>query len=817
MLKKASKPKEVPVDKLKWQCQQDIFNFKTTDELKEKLSIIGQRRAVNALQLGLNIESPGYNIFVTGLVGTGRKTAVKQLIEKTERINKIPDDKIYVYNFKQADVPKLIRLPAGKGKVFKEKMEKLVNYLIDNMALIFESEEYQRKKKRIIEEYQAKQRELISRFENEVNREGFTMVQVRIGQFVKPEIVPVINSQATSFQDLSVLVEKNEFPKEKFEELKKKSIELSERFEEIFEELRGIEKKVAERLKLLDNETIAPVIEHEIAEIRESVKNEQVDKYLDEVKNHILNNLDKFRKKNSAEDEQSSSAPQEFQDIDPFLEYRVNLLIDNSDAKKAPVIFEQSPTYKNLFGTIEVISSDNGRWQTDFTRIKAGSLLKADGGFLIIEALDALTEPGVWQTLKRTLKNQKVIIQDYAPFYLISVTTLKPEPIECDVKVIMIGDPHLYQLLYNYDEDFKKIFKIRADFDSVMEITPETIMEYAYFIKKISTQEKLRPFDKSAVAGVVEYGARIAERQNKLSTEFNNIADILREANYWAAKDNSKVVSLKHIEKAIEEKYERSRLLEEKIQELIENKTIMIDTEGFVIGQVNGLSVLDTGEYSFGIPSRITAKTSVGSSGIIDIEREVKLSGKIHSKGVLILSGYLRSKYAQNKPLVMSASICFEQSYSAVDGDSASSTEIYALLSSLSELPINQGIAVTGSVNQKGEIQAVGGINQKIEGFFKVCKLKGLTGKQGVIIPEQNVGDLRLNKEVIEAVRNGMFHIYPVKTIDQGIEILTGVKAGVLGKNGRYEKGTVNYLVDKKLEELAKKWSRFRSGKGDVY
>jgi len=399
---------------------------------------------------------------------------------------------------------------------------------------------------------------------------------------------------------------------------------------------------------------------------------------------------------------------------------------------------------------------------------------------------------------------------------MISLTALKPEPIECDVKVAMVGDTFLYHLLYNHDEDFKKIFKVRADFDYVTNVRRESIMEYATFVKKIVSNEKLRPFDKNAVAAVVEYGVRLAGKQSKLSTQFNTIADILREANYWAEKDGNSQVTENHVEKAIENKMDRSRLIEEKIHEMIEDGTIMIDTEGSVIGQVNGLSVYDTGDYSFGRPSRITAKASVGDSGIINIEREAELSGRIHNKGVLILEGYLRSKYAQDKPLAMSASLCFEQSYSGVEGDSASSTEVYALLSTLAELPLRQDISVTGSVNQKGEIQPIGGVNQKIEGFYEVCKAKGLTGTQGVMIPHRNINDLMLRRDVIDAVRQGKFHIYPVRTIDQGIEILTGVEAGERKEDGTYEQGTVNYLVDQKLREFADKWKSFRTGEGKM-
>ena len=809
-MKKAENFHELPAEKLRWRCDPKSLDFESTDEIEACPDIIGQKRAVNALRLGLDIESLGYNIFVSGLVGTGRKTAINCLLGETARSKRLPDDKLYVNNFKNPDMPRLIRLPAGQGRSFKKDMDELVEYLTKNIPSIFESEYYQRRKKEITEDQNNKMREIFKSFEKEVAKENFAVIQLQIGLFARPAIVPVIEGKPVNFDQLTTLAEKGELTQSKLEKLEEKHSELIDRMETVFKEIRGIEKTVQGGFKSLDSEVITPLVKNRIEEIREKYKNDKVNRYLEEVKENILDNLDKFGGKPEEQARPVIGMP--IIEGDPFLEYRVNLLVDNFGAKKAPVIFETSPTYRNLFGTVEVSPERFGHWRADFTKIKAGSFLRADGGFLIIEALDALIEPGVWPTLKRTLRNRKVEIQNYFPFYMLSLTALKPEPIECDVKVAMVGDIYLYHLLYTHDEDFKKIFKVRADFDSVMDVERESIMEYANFVKKIISNEKLRPFDRNAVSAIVEYGVRLAGKQNKLSTQFNTLADILREANYWAEKDQSSQVTGTHVDKAIEEKMDRSRLIEEKIQEMIEEGTIMIDTQGSVIGQVNGLSIYDTGDYSFGRPSRITARTSVGDSGIINIEREAELSGKIHSKGVLILAGYLRSKYAQNKPLAMSASLCFEQSYSGVEGDSASSTEVYALLSALSELPLRQDIAVTGSVNQKGEIQPIGGVNQKIEGFYEVCKAKGLTGTQGVMIPYQNINDLMLRKDVINAVNEGKFHIYPVKTIDQGIEILTGLASGQRQADGSYETDTVNYLVDRKLQEFANRWKAFRLG-----
>jgi lon-related putative ATP-dependent protease len=555
-------------------------------------------------------------------------------------------------------------------------------------------------------------------------------------------------------------------------------------------------------LKEWDSQSITPLIQGGISGVREKFSYPNIPEYLNDIEKNLISNIELFKG-------QKKEQREVVELIDPFLPFRANLLIDNSELKGAPVVIETNPNYLNLFGSIEVATARYGILNTDFTKIKAGSFLKANGGFLVMNALDALIEPGVWTTLKRTLRNQTLEIQNYAALFMISTTRLKPQPIKCNVKVVMIGDAYTYNLLYYLDEDFKKIFKVKAEFDSEMKIDDSTIKDYITFIRKISEDDKLQPFDKSGIAAVIEYGARLAGKQKKISTRFHIIADVLREASYWAKKDNKKTVNREHVDKAINERFERVSLIEDKIQELIEEGTIMIDTEGKVVGQVNGLSVYDMGEFAFGKPTRITARTSVGRAGVINIEREADLSGRTHNKGVLILGGFMRGKYAQKKPFSLSASIAFEQSYSGVEGDSASSTEVYAILSSLSKLPLRQDIAVTGSINQKGEIQPIGGVNEKIEGFFDVCKAKGLTATQGVIIPYQNTQGLMLRDDVIEAVKQGKFHIYPVKTIDEGIEILTGVKAGETREDGTFEKDTVNFLVDQELQRLAQSWKSF--------
>lgn len=807
-LKKSKKKfKEVPVSKLRWTCGTDVFKFKSTKNLKVCNTIIGQDKAVKALRMGLDIEGVGYNVFVTGAVGTGRTTSVKCLLEEVGKKERIPDDKCYVNNFANPDMPRLMSLPAGKGKLFKKDMDELVKDLVKSIPLIFESESYQNQRNKLVDKYREIEKKLVSGFEKKVKKQGFILVQVQVGPFSKPEIAPLVDGKPASIEQLQKLVGKGEFSEEKLEKLTKKRSQLNEELGDIFRETRSIEKKARKELLALDTAAVLPFIKQNIDEIKEKYHKKELNKYLDEVMSSLLENLDLFKGKPEEQTQTVAGlpAPQK----DPFLDYRVNVLVDNSDTKGAPVVFETSPSYKNLFGTIERSLYGSGQWSTDFTKIKAGSILSGDGGYLVLNALDTLIQPGVWPAMKRALRNRTVEIETYDPFYLFTVSALKPEPIKVDLKVIMIGDPFIYHLLYERDEDFKKIFKVRADFDWEMRISSKTVKEYALLITKVCADEKLKPFDKSGVAAVVEFGARVAGRQNKLTTRFNEVSDVLREACYWAEKAGSDHVTAKYVEKAIEERIDRVDLVEEKIQEMIEQGSIMIDTRGSVVGQVNGLSVYSTGEYMFGRPSRITAKTSVGRAGIINIEREAQLSGPTHNKGVLILSGYLRGKYAQDKPLTMSASLCFEQSYGGVDGDSASSTEVYALLSALSELPIKQDLAVTGSVNQKGEIQPIGGVNQKIEGFFQVCKARNLTRTQGVIIPAQNVGDLMLRKEVVDAVNDGKFHIYPIENIEEGIELLTGVEAGIMKKDGTYPERSVNYLVDRKLREYAARWKHF--------
>ncbi|HVP36138.1 MAG TPA: ATP-binding protein [Terriglobales bacterium] len=813
-MSKKSKYEELTIEKLRWKCDPNSLKLDSTEDIEACEGIIGQDRAIRALRLGLDIKSMGYNIFVTGLVGTGRTTTIKHLLEKLEKGEKTPDDKCYVNNFKNSDLPKVISLPAGKGVVFKKDMDDLVSILAKDITGIFESEVYQRRKKEVISSYQERQKKLVGEFEKKVAKEGFALVQVQLGPFVKPDLEPLIENKPVPIGKLERLVEEGKFSQEHLNSINEKYSELGEEMEKVFRETRAVSKELEQALYNLDKEIISPLVKEHIQEIRTKYEgNKKIEEYLNEVQEDILSEYEKFREKKEEQPEGSLPGLPLLQPEEPFREYEVNVLIDNSETRGIPIIIETSPSYRNLFGTIERSVDRLGAGRADFTKIRAGSFLRANGGYLVLNALDAVVEPGVWQALKRTLRNGIVEIQTYDPFYFFSASALKPEAIKSEVKVVMIGDPYIYQTLYNMDDDFRKVFKIKADFDLVMPKRDDTIWEYATFIRKVCRDENLNHFDKGAVASVVEYGVRLAGRQNKLSTRFNVVADLIRESNYWATTLNAKMVTTEHVEKAIEEWKRRVNLPEDKIQEMIDEGVIMVDTQGKVVGQVNGLSIYDLGEYMFGKPTRITSRTSVGRAGVINIEREAELSGRTHNKGVLILTGFLQGRYAQDKPLVMNASICFEQSYSGVDGDSASSTEIYGILSSLSELPIRQDTAVTGSVNQKGEIQPIGGVNQKIEGFYDVCQAKGLTGTQGVIIPYQNIEDLMLRPDVVKSVEEGKFHIYPIKTIDEGIEILTEVKAGARKEDGNFDEGTVNYLVDKKLKEFAAKWREFSAEK----
>jgi ATP-dependent Lon protease len=756
----------------------------------------------------------GYNIFVTGIAGSGRLSTVRKLLEEISgKDGNIPDDLCYVNNFKNTEAPILLKFKAGLGKKIKKDVHDLIETLKKEVPRLFEGQDYINRKKEIMEEYEKKGKGFFKELDKRVRNEGFTLVDIQIGEMKRPEVLPLIDDKPMHLDQIEEMVEKGRFPKKEFEEMKKKQESLRGEIDQIFLELRDLQKEILRNTEEMDRLMFLRMATDLVAPLKGRYKSERVENFFDDMLEDMGENLRIF---SAQTQEAMQGLPFAIPQGDAFQPYGVNLLVDNAKEKGPPVIIESYPTYRNLFGSIERVVDRSGIWRTDFSKIKAGSFIKANGGYLVLNLLDAAMEPGVWPAVKRSLKTSKMEIQTYDPFYLFTTTGLKPEPIEMDVKVVIISSVHLYHMLMAHDEDVPKIFKVRADFDNSMDKDEESINKIAEFIKMKVDEDNLRPFDKTAVAALVEQAVRMSGRQEKISTSFPALTDIIRESEYWAGKDKKKKVTAKHVDKAIEAKIYRSSRVEEYLQEMIERETLMIDFEGEKVGQVNGLAVYNMGDYMFGKPSRITASTAMGRAGIINIEREADMSGNTHNKGVLILGGYLRNKYAQNKPLSISASIAFEQSYAGVDGDSASSTEIYALLSNLSGVPVKQYIAITGSMNQRGEIQAIGGVNEKIEGFYDCCMKKGLTGKQGVMIPKSNIKDLMLRKDVVAAVKKGKYHVYAVKNIDEGIEILTGKKAGGVNPDGSYPKGTINYLVNNKLMELAEGLSRFgKNNKGN--
>jgi lon-related putative ATP-dependent protease len=799
--------KEVPLDKLRWRLDKSELPFKTTEELEPLDEIIGQKRGVEAFKFGAGIKQQGYNIFVTGQAGTGRLSTVRKLLKEISREKgDIPDDLCYVNNFKDVEAPVLLRLKASQGRQFKKDIQNFIEALKKEVPLLFESPDYINRKKEIMDEYENKGKGFFKELDKRVRAEGFSLVDIQIGQIKRPEIMPLIDGNPMPLDQVEELVEKGRFPKEEFEAKKKKQQALRDEVNQIFLELRDLQKEIQRNTEEMDRILFTQMAKGLMDPIRTQYADKKIETYLNDMMEDMGANLSLFI---GQPQQNILGLPFNVPQGDPFQPYYVNLFVDNGDQKGPPVVIESYPTYRNVFGSIERVVDRNGIWRTDFSKIKAGSFIQANGGFLVLNLLDAAMEPGVWPALKRSLKTNKMEIQTYDPFYLFTTTGMKPEPIDMDAKVVIIANNYLYYLLTAYDEDVPKIFKVRADFDTVMNRDSEAIIKLARFIKMKTEKEKLRPFDRGAVALIAEHAVRMTGRQEKISTGFPVLTDIIREADYWAGTGNKPVVTEEHVQKAIDSRIYRTNMIEEHLQEMIDRGTLMIDLEGEVVGQVNGLAVYSMGDLMFGKPSRITATTSMGRAGIINIEREADLSGATHNKGVLILGGYLRKRYAQDKPMTISASIAFEQSYGGVDGDSASSTEIYALLSSLSGVPLKQYIAVTGSMNQKGEVQAIGGVNEKIEGFFDCCKAKGLNGMQGAMIPASNVKDLMLRKDVVEAVKKGKFSIYAVRTIDEGIEILTGKKAGEIKEGGAFPKGTINSLVNERLKDLAEGLGKF--------
>jgi len=800
------KHETLPPEKLRWRCDPAQIPFETTADIEPLDGAFGQERAVRALRMGVELTASGYNIFVCGLSGMSRGGMLVRMIEETHPQCELAPDRCYVNNFKNADRPRLLTLPRGQANAFKKEVDSGIDFLRRRIPQVFEGEPFQRQKTRIVERFTQREKELMDDFTRRIAREQFALGRMQVGAVALPEIFPVLEGQMVPIEEIPKMVQDGKIENAAAEELERKYDQFRQEFTVVYRKTLSLSRELASEMSYLEQEAASVLVDGVIEELKEKYQSTQISEYLEEVRHHILDNLEPFKEREGEDDQPSSDgggSKQERGDRDPFRVYGVNVILAHSEQEKCPVVFETIPTYANVFGTIHRSYDSRGGWNSDFMDLRGGSMLRADGGFLVMYALDALTETGVWRTLKRTLNHGKLEIQPVDVFFPFASAVLKPEPIDVHTKIILIGDRDLYELLYDFEDDFKKIFKVRVEFDEEMKWSDEVVRQYGGRLRKLVDEERLLHFDRTAVAAILEYGVRQAGRRGKITTRFFDLADLARESSYAARHNGHGVVSAEDVTQALEAKIERHNLLETKIREMIEQKVIFIDTDGARVGQVNGLSVLEIGGYAFGKPVRITASVALGKVGIINIERESNLSGRFHDKGIQIISGYLRQTFSQDKPLSLAASLCFEQSYSGVDGDSASSTEVYALLSALSGCAIRQDLAVTGSVNQQGDVQPIGGVNQKIEGFYDVCRIKGLTGKQGVLIPSQNVEDLMLRDDVIEAVANGRFHIYPVSTIQQGIEILTSVCGGTRKSSGRFEPETVFGKADERLHQMA--------------
>lgn len=789
-----TKPKELSYKDLDNKCSESVFTFKNTSELENYEGIIGQERASKAMKFGLKMKMRGYNIYMSGPTGTGKTSFAKQIVNEIAASRSVPDDWCYIYNFSKPNQPMAINLPAGLGKEFQADMEGFVKVIKQEIENAFDNDQYEKEKAEILEEYEDKKDELLDKLSKDAEAHGFKVNTGSSGIY----FLPIIEGKTISEEEFEELDEDIK------DQINEKTNILQQDTLDIIRKLKNNEKETKQKVSEWENKIALLALGVQINDLKEKYsKYVVILDYLENVQKDILDNLDDFREEEASEEQPQLIIPWMQKEETPVYKYKVNVLVDNSSLKGAPVIIDFNPTYSNLIGKIEY-ENEFGSVSTDYTKIKPGLFHLANGGYLILQAKDVLSNPQAYEAINRVLKTKKITIENMKDQAgVVAVPAIKPQPIPADIKVILVGSTSIYQLLYEYEEDFRKLFKVKVDFDEEMDRSEENILKLASFISGFCRNEKTLHFDKTGVAKIVEYASWLVEDKTKLSTRFNDIVEVLCESCMWAEDDGARVVKAKHVKRAISEKSARCDRLDKKMLEMLNDGTIMVDTDGEQVGQINGLTVMDMGDYAFGKPSRITASTYIGESGIVNVEREVDLSGTSHSKGVLILSGYIGQKYAQDFPLSLSASLCFEQMYGGVDGDSASSAELYAILSSLSDVPIKQYIAVTGSVNQKGEIQPVGGVSYKIEGFFELCKARGLDGRHGVIIPHQNIRNLILNDEVVDAVKKKLFHIYPVKSIDEGIELLTDMEAGTKGTGGKYVGNTVNYLVNQKLERFA--------------
>jgi len=781
-------------DDLYRNCDESMFDFHTTGDVPSLDGIIGQERALTAIDFGLNLPSMGFNIYVLGESGTGKTSAVRAFISKKAEQEEVPPDWCYVHNFGNPTEPIALSLETGRGESLQKEMAELIASLQVEIPKIFESKIYKKQHGVIMEAFQARQKELFASVEGEAGEKGFQL-RPAMGGFT-------IVAMGSSGEPLTE-EEYNAFDDETKNRLREKGKQIQEKVDDIKRVLKGEEKRTREKLRELERNAALSVLGELIEDIRAQYPpNDTLGSYLDAVQEDILEKIDDFKPPT----EESAPSPVPITKMPPrepdFGRYAVNVIVNNGGQKGAPCVFESNPTYYNLFGRMEH-KVQFGAAFTDFTMIKAGTLHRANGGYLVINATDLFRNLFSYDALKRAIRNCEVKIEDVWEQYRQVPTAMgRPQPIPLDVKVILIGNPEIYYLLHNLDEEYRELFKVKADFDNRMERSEENIRKYAAFIGTKAKGENLYPFDRSGVARVVEYGSRLAEHNEKLSSKFSDISNLLRESHYWAAKDGVPVVSRAHVDKAMEEKVYRHSRIEDRLREIMNEGTLIVETSGETTGQVNGLAVLSTGDYSFGKPSRITATVYAGKGGVLNIERETKLSGKIHEKAVLILSNYLGRMYAARRPISLAASLTFEQLYGMIEGDSATCAELYALLSAISQIPVRQGIAVTGSMDQGGNVQPIGGVNEKIEGFFSLCRLRGLDGSQGVIIPERNVRNLMLRKDVVGAIEGGMFRIHAIDHVEEGIEILMGMPPGTPGPDGTFPEGTFHRLIEDRLDVL---------------
>jgi lon-related putative ATP-dependent protease len=795
--------RKLAAEEVVWRCPEKWLPEPDSASVKPATTIVAQDRAVDAIAFGLAIEGIGYNIFVTGLSGTGRLTTIKSFVERLAEGEQRPDDVCFVFNFRKPDEPTVLFLEAGRGGRLKEGMDDLIRDLSERLPGILADKDFRSRIERAVEPLQRQERKLTEEFEKEVKEAGFSLVQVQAGPVTRPEVLPLVDETPTPIDQLSELVEAGSLSADQVESLEEKHGHLTEKLRDIFQEVAEIRRKAQHRVEDVRRKLLQPAFDDAVNRIRKFVDDQRADTFLDAVSADLADNLELFM----ISDDDTPA------DIDRFLRWRVNVIVNNTDVRGRPVVMETEPTYTNLFGTVERTLTQSGEAITSFMRIRSGSLLRANGGFLVLNADDLLMEPRVWPGLKRALKYRRVQIQSIESMVL-GAAILKPEPVPTDVKVIVIGSRAIYDLLFRHDADFSKIFKVLADFDNVLNPTEAHAMDLISVLRKVSKEEKLPNLDRSGMAAILEEAVKMGGWRRRFSIRFSDLADLLREAAFEATKAEADLISRQHIEAARSARRRRHSLSEDRSHELISEGVIWVAVSGTEVGQVNGLAVYDLGHHRFGKPSRITAQVGLGREGVINIERQAGLSGPTHDKGVSILTGFLRGTFARSVPLAMSCSITFEQSYGGIDGDSASSTEIYAILSSLSGVPLRQEVAVTGSVDQHGRVQAIGGVNEKVEGFFRVCRAQGLSGSQGVMIPAANVEDLHLDHEAAAAVAEGRFNVWAVDTIADGIELLSGRPAGTWEDATGWSEGSLYEDCQQRLEEMVRLMRQAAKGEG---